>query len=82
MQEAGSLRGKKGYIELATQKSGTIFTTSRIRELSEKYVDLKQDYEKKQRHLEKEVVQIACGCDAARRSRLMISVLYADIGGA
>jgi hypothetical protein len=29
-------------------------------------VDLKQDYEKKQRHLEKEVVQIACECDEDR----------------
>jgi DNA mismatch repair protein MSH2 len=57
--EAGLLRGKKQYIELSTQKSGTIFTTTALKNLSEDYSRLQEEYEKKQRHLVKEVVQIA-----------------------
>ncbi|WVQ63233.1 uncharacterized protein L199_001384 [Kwoniella botswanensis] len=57
--EAGTLRGKKGYTELATQKSGTIFNTRHLKELSEAYFDLQGKYEKTQRHLVKEVVGIA-----------------------
>nr|XP_019008106.1 DNA mismatch repair protein MSH2 [Kwoniella pini CBS 10737]OCF46887.1 DNA mismatch repair protein MSH2 [Kwoniella pini CBS 10737] len=57
--EAGSLRGKKGYIDLATQKSGTIFTTPHLKQLSENYFDLQAQYDKSQRHLVKEVVGIA-----------------------
>ncbi|WRT70598.1 uncharacterized protein IL334_007596 [Kwoniella shivajii] len=57
--EAGSIRGKRGYIDLATQKSGTIFTTSRLKALSENYFELQASYEKKQRHLVKEVVGVA-----------------------
>lgn len=57
--EAGLIRNKKQYIELSTQKSGTIFTTETLRELSEQFSDLQEGYEQKQRHLVKEVVQIA-----------------------
>nr|XP_018259687.1 DNA mismatch repair protein MSH2 [Kwoniella dejecticola CBS 10117]OBR81845.1 DNA mismatch repair protein MSH2 [Kwoniella dejecticola CBS 10117] len=57
--EAGSIRGHKKYIELATQKSGTIFTTATLKQLSETYFDLQGNYEKCQRHLVKEVVGIA-----------------------
>jgi DNA mismatch repair protein MSH2 len=57
--EASLLRSKKQYIELATQKSGTIFTTTALKNLSEEYSDLQEEYEKKQRHLVKEVVHIA-----------------------
>ncbi|WVW80934.1 hypothetical protein I302_102925 [Kwoniella bestiolae CBS 10118] len=57
--EAGTLRGKKGYTELATQKSGTIFNTKHLKELSEEYFELQDKYEKTQRHLVKEVVGIA-----------------------
>lgn len=57
--EAGLLRGNKQYIELSTQKSGTIFTTKLLKNLSEEYSRLQEEYEKKQRHLVKEVVQIA-----------------------
>jgi len=58
-QEAGLIRNKKGYIDLATQKSGSIFTTARLRELSEDYYRLHKEYEDKQRALVKEVVTIA-----------------------
>lgn len=49
----------KGYIDLATQKSGTIFTTRKLKKLSEEYTELTQLYEKTQRGLVKEVVAIA-----------------------
>ncbi|KAL7422721.1 MSH2 protein [Cryptotrichosporon argae] len=57
--EAGLLRNKKGYFDLATQKSGTIFTTSTLRQASEEYSRLQDEYERTQRHLVKEVVQVA-----------------------
>jgi DNA mismatch repair protein MSH2 len=59
-KEAGLIRNKKQYIDLATQKSGSIFTTARLRELSDEFQRLQDEYEKKQRHLVKEVVSIAC----------------------
>lgn len=57
--EAGLLRGKKQFIELSTQKSGTIFTTATLRDASDEFARLQDEYEKKQRHLVKEVVNIA-----------------------
>ncbi|KAL1409833.1 MSH2 protein [Vanrija albida] len=57
--EAGLIRNKKQYIELSTQKSGTIFTTDTLRDLSDEFSTLQDNYEEKQRHLVKEVVQIA-----------------------
>ncbi|GMK54432.1 hypothetical protein CspeluHIS016_0110180 [Cutaneotrichosporon spelunceum] len=57
--EASLLRGKKQYIELSTQKSGTIFTTASLRESSDDFARLQEEYETKQRHLVKEVVGIA-----------------------
>lgn len=58
-QEAGLLRGKKGYIDLAVQKSGSIFTTPRLKELSEEYTRLQELYAREQSKLVKEVVAIA-----------------------
>ncbi|OXG96130.1 DNA mismatch repair protein MSH2 [Cryptococcus neoformans A2-102-5] len=57
--EASLIRNKKEYIDLATQKSGTIFTTKTLKALSEEYFRLQELYEKQQRHLVKEVVSIA-----------------------
>ncbi|KAK4686325.1 DNA mismatch repair protein MSH2, partial [Tremellales sp. Uapishka_1] len=57
--EAGLIRNKRQYQELSTQKSGTIFTTSTLRQLSDEYSTLQESYEKTQRHLVKEVVGIA-----------------------
>ncbi|WVN89665.1 uncharacterized protein L203_104895 [Cryptococcus depauperatus CBS 7841] len=57
--EAGLIRNKKEYIDLTTQKSGSIFTTKTLKELSEEYFRLQELYEKQQRHLVKEVVGIA-----------------------
>jgi DNA mismatch repair protein MSH2 len=50
---------KEGYYELSTQKSGTIFTTSILRSLSDDYSRLQEEYKDKQRFLVKEVVEIA-----------------------
>ncbi|WVQ85977.1 hypothetical protein IAT38_008145 [Cryptococcus sp. DSM 104549] len=57
--EAALIRNKKNYIDLATQKSGTIFTTKTLKGLSEEYFRLQELYDKQQRHLVKEVVGIA-----------------------
>ena len=59
VQEAGKLKNKPKYIELAVQKSGTIFTTRALKGLSEEHHELTQQYEKQQRSLVKEVVAIA-----------------------
>ncbi|GHJ90150.1 hypothetical protein NliqN6_6552 [Naganishia liquefaciens] len=56
--EVTKIKGK-GYIDLATQKSGTIFTTRKLKKLSEEHTELTQLYEKTQRGLVKEVVAIA-----------------------
>jgi DNA mismatch repair ATPase MutS len=60
LQEAGLIRNKKEYIDLTTQKSGSIFTTRTLRDLKDEYSTLQEDYEKAQRLLVKEVVDIAC----------------------
>jgi hypothetical protein len=59
VQEAPLIRNKSKYIDLATQKSGSIFTTATLKDLSEQYFDLTARYEKQQHHLVKEVVQVA-----------------------
>jgi DNA mismatch repair ATPase MutS len=58
-QEAGATRNKKGYIDLTTQKSGSIFTTRILRDLSDQYLDLQKKYETLQNSLVKKVVEIA-----------------------
>lgn len=60
LKEAGATRGKKEYIDLTTQKSGSIFTTRTLRGLSDTYLELQERYEKLQSSLVKEVVNIAC----------------------
>ncbi len=57
LQEVNKIKGK--YIDLATQKSGSIFTTKKLKSLSEEHNSLTQLYEKTQRSLVKEVVGIA-----------------------
>ncbi|CAD6590292.1 MAG: MutS-like protein, partial [Tremellales sp. Tagirdzhanova-0007] len=57
--EAGLIRNNKKYIDLATQKSGSIFTTRHLRELSEEYSRLQGEYEKKQRGIVKDIVAVA-----------------------
>jgi DNA mismatch repair protein MSH2 len=56
--ESSKLRNKSEYIELSTQKSGTFFTTSKLRALSESHKDLSNEYEDKQRGMVKEIISI------------------------
>lgn len=81
-QEVTKIKGK-GYIDLATQKSGTIFTTRKLKALSEEHTELTQLYEKTQRGLVKEVVAIAGECGAAERTFAsnLLSLLHAHFGG-
>ncbi|KAK1923021.1 putative DNA mismatch repair protein MSH2 [Papiliotrema laurentii] len=57
--EAGLLRGNKDYIELSTQKSGTIFTTRNLKRYSETFEDLTKQYIRESNHLVREIVKIA-----------------------
>ncbi|ORY29618.1 muts domain V-domain-containing protein [Naematelia encephala] len=57
--EAGLIRNKKQYIDLATQKSGSIFTTRHLKELNDEYTRVQEDYDKKQKKLVAEIVTIA-----------------------
>ncbi len=52
----GPAARKKGYIDLAIQKSGSIFTTRLLKELSEEYTPLTDLYARDQSKLVKEVV--------------------------
>jgi DNA mismatch repair protein MSH2 len=56
--DAVVLRNQSGIIELGTQKSGVSFTTPTLRALSEQFVELTSDYDKKQAVLVKEIMQI------------------------
>jgi DNA mismatch repair ATPase MutS len=83
-QEVNKIKGK--YIDLATQKSGSIFTTKKLKALSEEHSSLTQLYEKTQRSLVKEVVAIAGethsrpGTIAVLRCHRFSSHLYPDPG--
>ncbi|EEB07144.1 MutS protein 2 [Schizosaccharomyces japonicus yFS275] len=58
--EAGCLRGKGSrYTELATQKNGVYFTTSRLHGFNTTYTDLHRSYTYHQNGLAREVVKIA-----------------------
>lgn len=74
------MRGKKGYIDLAVQKSGSIFTTRLLKELSEEYTRLQDLYAREQSKLVKEVVAIAGGSAFPVQARaLTVSASYAPV---
>ncbi|KAI8070861.1 putative DNA mismatch repair protein MSH2 [Gongronella butleri] len=54
--DAGVVRKVAGYTEYTTQKNGTLFANSKLRELSEQMQELADDYEKHQGKLVKEVI--------------------------
>ena len=56
--EAALIRGNKNYFELATQKAGVLFTTLRLKGLSEEYIQLSADYKKVQFGVVKEIIGI------------------------
>ncbi|KAI8983070.1 putative DNA mismatch repair protein MSH2 [Pilobolus umbonatus] len=57
-KEYSRIRNKPGYIEYATQKTGTLIATKKLRELSDKYSRISKLYEAKQKDLVKEVLDI------------------------
>ncbi|OLL22825.1 DNA mismatch repair protein msh-2 [Neolecta irregularis DAH-3] len=57
--DSACLRGKKEYIDLATQKNGVIFTTKKLMSLSKEYEECQRSYKSHQAGLVKEVVEIA-----------------------
>lgn len=56
--DAKSLRQNKKYLELSTVKAGIYFTTKELRKLSEETTILKQEYDRQQSSLVKEIVAI------------------------
>ncbi|KAL7753100.1 MSH2 protein [Sorochytrium milnesiophthora] len=61
---ASVLRGRSGFIELATQKAGVLFTTVRLKQLSDELMEASARYEETQSSLVKELMAIAatyCG---------------------
>ncbi|TPX41185.1 hypothetical protein SeMB42_g05681 [Synchytrium endobioticum] len=54
--DAGKIRDRKEYIELATQKAGVLFTTSTLRKLSQSFHELQGRYGTLQSNFVKDVV--------------------------
>ncbi len=52
------IRNKKEYIEIATQKSGVLFTTLELRHLSQSFDDFSRQYDTQQQTVVKEILQI------------------------
>ncbi|KAI9247066.1 muts domain V-domain-containing protein [Sporodiniella umbellata] len=52
------IRNKSEYIQYTTQKSGTLFATKTLKELSAKHTDLSKAYDATQKSLVKEVIEI------------------------
>lgn len=57
--EAGCIRNKKQYKECSTQKNGVYFTTDRLAELRREFDQLSENYNRTQRGLVNEVVNVA-----------------------
>ncbi|ORZ21889.1 DNA mismatch repair protein MSH2 [Lobosporangium transversale] len=56
--DSSCLRNKSSYIELATQKNGVLFTTTKMRTASQSFREASQEYEQTQSSLAKEVIGI------------------------
>ncbi|KAG2175155.1 hypothetical protein INT44_007643 [Umbelopsis vinacea] len=56
--DSGAIRNKSEFIEYATQKAGTYFATTNLKELNNTWTDHSNQYEKKQNSLVKEVIGI------------------------
>ena len=56
--EAAKVHNKSGYYELSTQKTGTFFTTSKLKDLSSAFTETSNKYEEAQKGLVKEVIDI------------------------
>ncbi|KAI8619884.1 muts domain V-domain-containing protein [Chytriomyces sp. MP71] len=61
-KDAPKIRNKKSeYEELTTLKSGTLFTTSKLKRLSSEIDDLREKYDEVQVNLVKEIISITAG---------------------
>ncbi|RUP43387.1 muts domain V-domain-containing protein [Jimgerdemannia flammicorona] len=58
MQDAAAIRNKSEYHEYTTQKAGTYFATSKMRDLNQTWNELSAQYDRKQNDLVKEVITI------------------------
>jgi DNA mismatch repair protein MSH2 len=54
--DAGKIRGKSAYIELATQKAGVLFSTRDMKNKSNEFNDLSEKYAEGQKDLIKDIV--------------------------
>jgi hypothetical protein len=81
LQDAKSLEGNKKYTELGMVKSGVYFTTKALRLLAEDHKDCTEKYEKAQRNLVREVVNIACKIEYLRvgGTGLIVELVDSDI---
>ncbi|ORY51832.1 DNA mismatch repair protein [Rhizoclosmatium globosum] len=59
--DAAKIRGKREYIELTTNKSGSLFTTSKLKRLSGDIDELRAKYDELQVNLVKEIIGITAG---------------------
>lgn len=57
--EAGSIRGKKNYLECSTQKNGVYFTTHVLQSMRREHDQLSENYNRTQSSLVNEVVAVA-----------------------
>jgi len=77
-KEAGSIRNKKGYTDLGTQKAGLYFSTPTLSKLANSFEDLQKRYNSMQSGLVKEVVDIAATyCPVL--DKLAILVAHLDV---
>ncbi|KAI5806232.1 muts domain V-domain-containing protein [Geopyxis carbonaria] len=74
--EAGSIRNKKEYKEITTQKNGVYFTTDKLRELNRSMDQQTQTYDQTQRGLVDEVVGVASSyCTVLQQLAILLAHL-------
>lgn len=56
--DASKLRNKSEFIEYGTQKAGTYYSTVKMKDLSTASIELMESYDKRQKSLVKEVINI------------------------
>lgn len=59
IEDANCLRKFPKFFELSTQKSGVLFTSAKLRSLSEEFSVIDEEFERKQSQLVMEIVSVA-----------------------